>query len=64
MYFFIHLFIGYDKIAEILIKHGADATTLDEFNNSLILRAVSEGNILKATIFLQINRVSFGLIVL
>lgn len=44
--FFIHSLIGFENMVRMLIDKGADVNTIDDKNNSALLYAAKNGNIL------------------
>lgn len=42
--FFIHLFVGFEKIVHILIENGVNVKAVNEKNNSALIFAASKGN--------------------
>ena len=41
----MHLFKGYDKIAEMLIKNGANVDSINDKKNSVLMIAAWNGNV-------------------
>lgn len=43
--FFIHFFVGYEKILQMLVEKGANVNIVDANNNSALIFAASKGDI-------------------
>lgn len=53
---FIHLFIGFEKVVQMLIEKGANVNAVDQKNNySALFYAARNGNILNTHIFKKFN---------
>lgn len=48
--FSIHLFIGYEKIVQILIENGANVNAMNDENDTALLYAAAKGKISNAYI--------------